>query len=296
LKYKFLERYKEFYDRLGIDYIVYNGLIWRNYQKMIIPSGPVKLNYKITEEEAKYLLSQFKNALMIRVTYGFNLENNYKREWYAVIADKFYPLETYSSKNRNKIKKGLKNTEIKRIDAKYLAENGYDVFISAFNRYQNAKIPNISEKDFKKQKLLLKDFEDIIHIWGVFYKGKLVAYSENAIYGNVEASYGMTKFHPDFLKFRISCALFYTMNKYYLENHLVEYVSDGFRNILHQTNIQKFLIEKFGFKKVYLNLDIYYKPFVKLIVNSLYPFKSLVSKFNPKIEALLKLEEIRRKG
>jgi hypothetical protein len=290
----FINRYLELYKKLGVNFIFYKDIIWREYQKMIIPVGPVKLNYSISKNDAKYLLDKFPNSLMVRISSNFNLEK--KTDWYAVIADTFYDLKDLSSNTRSKVRRGLKNCEVKRIDTKYLAEKGYDVFISAFKRYKNVNFPNISKEEFKKRKLLLKDFEDIVHFWGVFYKDKLIAYSENYIYDDIEVSYSTIKFHPDYLKFYSSYALIYMMNKYYLENNLVEYVNDGFRSVLHQTNIQKFLIEKFKFKKAYLELDIYYKPFMKLMVNTLCPFKSLVSKFNPKIEALLKLEEIRRKG
>jgi hypothetical protein len=291
---KFVDRYRELYENLGIKFIVYKGIIWKEYQKMIIPIGPIKIDYSISEEDYKYLLSQFPKSLLVRTTSNFTLDEKNKTEWYAVIADKFYDLEYLSSNTRSKIRRGLKKCRVEKIDVEYLANNGYEVFINAFKKYKGVKIPNITKEQFKNKKLLLKDFEDIAHFWGVFYQDKLVAYSENYIYDNIEVSYSTIKFHPDYLKFYASYILIYTMNKYYLENNLVEYVNDGFRSILHQTNIQKFLIEKFNFKKAYVNLDIHYNQYLKLLINGAYPFKSLVSKINPKIEALLKLEEIRR--
>ncbi|MEM1574228.1 MAG: hypothetical protein QXY96_07125 [Candidatus Methanomethylicaceae archaeon] len=251
----------------------FKGIIWREYQKMVTPLGPAKFDYSITEDEAKYLLSKFPKALLVRWTDGFNNQVKSK-EWYAVISDKFLDLDEIDSKNRSEIRRGLKNCIVERVDAKLIAERGYDVFISAFERYKGTKKPTITREDFKKRVLIFKDFEDIVHYWGVFYKKELIAYSENYIYDNIEASYSTIKFHPDYLKLYPSYALIYTMNKYYLKDNRFEYVNDGFRNILHQTNIQKYLIDKFKFEKRYTNLYIHYKSYLSIYLSQNYvPYK-----------------------
>ncbi len=258
---EYTKRFAELYELLGLRFVIFKGHIWREYQRMVTPLGPAILDYSIIEDEAKYLLSQFSKALLVRWTDGFN---NYSQseEWYAVILDKFYDLDELSSKNRSEIRRGLKNCTVEMVDAKFIAENGYDVFISAFDRYKGVKVPKITREEFKKQKLVLDRFGDIVHFWGVFYKGELIAYSENYVYENIEASYSTIKFHPDYLKLYPSYALIYTMNKYYLKDNKFEYVNDGFRNILHQTNIQGFLMEKFRFRKAYTGLYIFYRTYL----------------------------------
>lgn len=166
----------------------------------------------------------------------------------------------------------------------------------AFRRYKRTKLPYISRNDFKKRLLILNNFEDIVHYWGVFYRKELIAYSENYIYDNIEASYSTIKFYPDYLKLYTSYALIYTMNKYYLKDQKFEYVSDGFRNILHPTNIQEYLIDKFKFKKRYTNLYVYYKPYLYVYLKITYPMRKILSRLHPKLESLYKLEEIRRIG
>ncbi len=227
-----INRFLELYESLAIKIVYFKGHIWREYQRMVVPFGPVKFDYSITDDEAKYLLSQFPRALLVRWTDGFNnqVENE---EWYAVILDKFVDLDEINSKNRSEIRLGWKNCTVEKVDAKFIAEKGYDVFISAFKRYRGTKPPNITRDDFKKRLLILNNFEDIAHYWGVFYKKELIAYCEIYIYDNIEASYSTIKFHPDYLKLRPSEALIYTMNKYYLKDNKFEYVDDGFRSILH---------------------------------------------------------------
>jgi hypothetical protein len=287
--YKFVKRFAELYEMLEERYIIYREILWKEYQRMIIPVGPIKFSYFLTKNEAKELLSFFPGALLVRYTEPFNGGSKKFFKWYAVICDEFQHLEDLPSKRRYEIKKGLKNCKVEQIDGKYIARNGYDIFISAFKRYKNTKTPKISEQEFKKRKEILSKFEDIIHFWGVFYKGKLIAYAENYIYDNIEVNYSTIKFHPDFLKLYPSYALFYTMNKYYLFNRKVEYINDGYRNILHQTNIQEFLIRKFKFKKKPLKLHIYMPSLISFILKIAFPFKGIISKLDKRIEALYRL-------
>ncbi len=271
---KSTKRFAELYDRLRVKYEIVNDILWREYQRMIVPWGPAILDYSISEDEASFLLSKFPKALLVRWTDGFKVidsntqglfldpKNGSKEGWYAVIYNEFKDIEELSAKNRSEIRRGLKNCEVKKVDADYIAKNGFNVFISAFERYKGVKKPSITEREYKERILKMRDFEDIIHYWGVFHKGNLIAYSENFVFDDIEVAYSTIKFHPDFLKLYPSYALIYEMNKYYLKENKSQYVNDGFRNILHQTNIQKFLIDKFNFKKVYTNLYVFYRPYL----------------------------------
>ena len=87
----------------------------------------------------------------------------------------------------------------------------------------------------------MRDFEDIIHYWGVFHDNNLIAYSENLSFDDIEVAYSTIKFHPNFLKLYPSYALIYKMNEFYLKNKRFRYVNDGWRIIFHQSNIQSFL-------------------------------------------------------
>jgi len=141
----------------------------------------------------------------------------------------------------------------------------------------------------------MRDFEDIVHYWGIFHNNILIAYSENYIYDNIEVNYSAIKFHPDFLKLYPSYALFYEMNKYYLKENKFRYANDGFRSILHQTNIQGFLIDKFKFKRAYTNLYVFYKPYVSIFLKITSPIKGILKRISPKLSALYTMDEISKR-
>jgi len=144
--------------------------------------------------------------------------------------------------------------------------------------------------------LIHNNFQDIIHYWVVYdsNSGKLIAYSQNYIYEKFECNYSVIKFDPNYLKLYSSYALIYTMNEYYLGNQKFLYVNDGFKSLLHETNIQNYLIEKFQFKKVYLDINIYLRPYISKLLKITKPLHPIFSRFNAKIKAFIELSKLRK--
>lgn len=284
------------YDASGVKFEVVDDILWREYNKIIIPVGPAKMDYTINIESKKFLLSKLPSALLVRATDGFRNVNTETIEdrWYAVVCDKFNDINELSAKNRNEINRGLRNCKVERIEANFLANNGLDVYISALKKRGGLGKYIIREKDFKDKILKTKDFDDIVHYYGVFYDNRLVGYSENHVYENIEVNYSTIKIGPNFLNYYPSYALIYEMNKFYLQKEKFQYVHGGFRNILHKTNMQRYLIEKFKFRKAYTNLDILYKPYLSAFLSTTFPAKEVMGRLNPRLRALYELERINR--
>lgn len=286
------ERFTKLFEELGVKSAVYKNTLWGIYNGMVQPIGPVMFDYSVSFEEAKYILNQV-GGILIRWTDGF--EGNKTTEWYAVVCDKFIDMSELPSKNRCEIRRGLKNCKVEMVNAEYIAKKGYEVYVSAFNRYKRVRKPKVTELEFSFNIIKTRYFDDIIHHWGIFYEDKLIGYSTNYIFDNVEVNYYTVYFHPSYLKLYSSCALFYTMNKYYLQEKNFKYVNDGFRSILHETEIQDFLQKKFFFKEAYTNLHIVYKPYVGITLKALKPFRFFLEKIELKIEALYIQDSISRK-
>lgn len=177
------------------------------------------------------------------------------------------------------------------MEAKYIAEQGYPVYLSAFKRYKGVEIP-VTEASFKLDTMTKNSFDDIQHYWGVFYRDNLIAYASNIIFGET-VNYSVIKFDQKYLNLYPSYALIYNMNRYYLAERGFAYVDDGFRSIYHQSNIQEYLINKFGFRKVNVKLNITYKCMIQYLLKITFPFRKTLSKTSLKLKALYALEEIR---
>lgn len=125
-------------------------------------------------------------------------------------------------------------------------------------------------------------------------QGRLIAFAQNLIFGKTEVNYSVLKFDPEFLKLYPSYALIHTMNRHYLQEEGFEYVNDGYRSILHDTNVQEFLIEKFGFEKAYTNLHLHYRQALRILMLASYPFRRSLSCLDRRLQAMYRLEECRR--
>jgi hypothetical protein len=289
---QYLLRFAELYERQGRQVEIMDNKLWVNYGRMIVPIGPINMDYSISEEQAHRLMKKVPGSLMVRYTHGYKASSC--EEWYAVICDEFKDLGAFHKKHRWEIKKGLESCTIRQVDAGFIAEYGYDVYLSAFSRYQGVIKP-IERNDFIKLIGTTKDFDDIYDYWGAFYKDKLIAYMVIAIYGDEEADISVGKFNPEYLQHRPSDALVYTVSQYYLQNESLPYLNAGLRNIYHKTTVQHYLLGKFPFKKIYLYLGVTYNYILHYFLKATFPLRRWLSQVHQDMRLIYMLEEIRKK-
>ena len=235
---------------------------------------------------------QAQKALFARWTSDWDCET--VTEFWYVIKDKFISIDALPSKRRWEIKQGLKNFDIKKVEAGYIVEHCYPVYRKAFASYTTHLAP-FSESEFKTSvaNSINRDF------WVAQLKstGQVVGYSENVIFDNF-CNYSVIKLDPEFTSKYFGYALLYTMDEFYLVKKKMAYVNDGARSVLHDTNIQDFLIRKMGFRRAYCRLNIQYSTVVGWVVRILYPFRFLFknqkSGIGVKVGAVLLQEKIRR--
>ena len=150
------------------------------------------------------------------------------------------------------------------------------MFIQACKRYRGTRLNIPTEQQFRSSVAREARFPDLVHNWGVYlnHTNTLVGYGQNQIFDNIEANYSAIKLDPRHFHNRPGYALVYRMNEYYLDNCGFQYVNDGFRLIYHQTQFQDTLINALGFEKAYTTLNVYYQPFVRMLVRLCYPWRS----------------------
>jgi hypothetical protein len=288
----YLTRFAELYERQGRRVEVMDDKFWVNYNRVIVPIGPITIDYSISEEQAHLLMKMIPGSLMVRYTNGYKATSF--EEWYAVTCDEFRDMGTFRHNRRRCIKKGLENCDIRQLDAGFIAKYGYDVYLSAFSRYQGV-IKAMERKNYENMINTTLDFDDIYNYWGGFFKGKLIGYIVIAIYGDEGALMSAAKFAPEYFKYHLSDALFYTISQHYLQDKLLPYLDAGFKNIYHKTTIQEYMIKKFSFKKTYLNLRVTYNPILNYFLKVTFPLRGWLSKVHHDWGSIYMLEEIRRK-
>jgi|APSaa5957512622_1039677.scaffolds.fasta_scaffold04237_2 hypothetical protein len=290
----YIQRYSEMLVAKTRPYQIVNGQLFSRQRDWIVPHGPAAQAFTVTPVQCRQLLKSL-GGVWVMWTEGFS-NPSLQVEWYAVICRKHVTIEENKSREaRRKIRKGLLNCEVRQVDPEEIARQGYSTYYAANIGYgrNGADIP--TEEAFQRSVIGDKPFGDVRHQWAAYAKGRMVAFSQNLVYDKTEVTYSLMKYHPDYLELFPAYALIYRMNEYYLEQQGFGYVNDGFRSILHETNIQEFLIKNFGFEKAYTNLHIHYHPPLDLMLQLARPFRKILSKANPKLAALLELDRLRCK-
>lgn len=244
------------------------------------------LSHKLSNNECQFLLK--KGGFMVRNTYDFDADRE-TSFWY-IIKDIFGGMDELSPKTRNCIRRALKTLDIRMIEKDLLLKEGYEVYLSAFERYK-VKSEAMSQESFLS---MIQSSPENYHFWGCIDKKTncLIAFSINAIVDNT-CNYLTMKVIPSYLtNYYPFYGLLFTMNQYYLEDLKLLYISDGSRSITEHSNIQLFLEDKFLFRKAYCRIRVYYKWWIRIIISALYPFKSLIP--IQSLKAILYMESMQR--
>jgi len=261
---------------------------WRKYNGALIPIGPPHMQVDIYNIKQKVKET---NSYFARWTSNFDCDK--ETVFWHVICDKFLTIESLSRNTRSKIRRGLKTCSIRLVNKSIILDQGFECYKAAFINY-NTTLNLKTESEFKTDILELEGSWDF---WAVFYKNRMIGYSQNRLIDDY-CDYSTIKLHPSYLSLYSSYVLFFTMNKYYLNELRFKYVNDGARNLVHKTNVQDFLISKFGFRKAYCKLHIEYSFIIRFIVMFIYPIRFVFHRFNNKfalkINSLLLQEKIRR--
>lgn len=226
------------------------------------------------------------------------LENIYdwdcgkETNFWELICDTYYPIESLPSKTRNQVRRSLRDCEIRIITVnKLLESDGYNVYKKSFERYRDVTVQIASREQWETA---ITAQSTIYEFWGVSQKdtGLLIAYGMNSVQGQ-GVNYNTLKAIPEFMnKHYPYFGLLFEMNRYYLSEKGYKYVSDGFRSITGHSNIQPFLEKNFLFRKAFCRMDIYYKPWLKALIAIAYPLRHMIPVRS--LKNLLNLEAIRR--
>lgn len=256
-------------------FVLYNK-IW--VDKDISSSKP------ISHEKVDELLK--KGGLVVRNTYEWDksVESSF---WY-VIKDEFGDIKELPTKVRNQVRKSLKTYEFKIVPYEEMLRVGCELFNKSRERFgDNQKFTQEQWKD-----RLNRDKNNEYWIGYEIETGKPASFALNAIYYDY-VDYCTMGISPDFPNNTYPMyGLIFEMNRYYLEERKAKFVCDGARSITGHSNIQTVLEEKFKFRKAYCDMQVFYKWWLGIAINLLYPFRGFIK--IPQVKALLNQEAMSR--
>lgn len=223
--------------------------------------------------------------------------------WWYCIKDDPLDISHLKYKRRRTINQGLQWVEVKLIQPSEHAQEMAGICLAARAGYGE-------HPDWEAERReLIEEFRSIDtpeklgnrEYTGAFLRetGQMIGYGIYEIYEDW-VSQSVIKTNPDFLKYNVNAALaYFAAERYMGENFSIKYISNGSKNISHETNYHEYLMKYFGFRKAYCRLHIRYRFPVGLAVRLLYPFRNRIYKMdrNPMVRnaaSVLKMEEINR--
>ena len=245
----------------------------------------------LSKEESRTLLK--KGGYFIRNTYDFDTEK--KTSFWFIIKDKLEDISELPFSARRNIRRSQRFYNFKKSDREFVRNNCYNIFLSRQITYR-VKNHIVTMEEFE---LLIDEYEheNVIDYWVVEDKdtNEIIGFSINRVKSN-SCDYDLMCCSPDSMRNRTYpyYGLIYSMNKYYLGEKKLKYVSDGSRTITEHSNIQDFLMHNFKFRKAYCKLKVHYKWWVGVVVKLLFPFRNVIPFRN--VKAILKMEEYSRKS
>lgn len=289
----YVEQYAEMLKAKGRRFAILDGQLFARHMQWIAPIGPVATGYTLADGQTRSLLRRL-GGWWVSWTGGFQ-SRPAGDEFFAVVRRGDCALEALPSANaRRNVRRGMRNCEVCRVEAEELAITGYETFQAALRGYGGRAAEHLpSAGEFQARVLTDAPWSKIKHHWVVKCEGKVVAFASVLLYDTIEADYTMGKFHPAYLKYYVSYALFQWMNEYYLGELGMTYVNAGSRSVLHDTGIQEFLVNNFAFEKAPLPLHLSYRQPLGLMLGLTKPLHRLLRLLDPRLSAVLELHRLR---
>ena len=259
-----------------------------NYRHAWIFDGPPHKEYRLDKKDWRPLLR--KGGLFVRNTYDFDYPE--ELPFWNLIKDRFGGMEELSGNTKNRVSKALERLEYRLITPDTVKAYGFPILKATFDNYPVSDRP-MNSKVFDAY---LKHCQDKkCDFWGVFDRENdtFIGFCANYVWEQA-AQYDIIGILPEYRHNQTFpyYGLFYSMNRYYLQERGFLYVSDGTRSITEHSNIQPFLEEKFHFRKSYCHLDVHYQWWMKIAVKILYPFRKIIT--IPQVKAVLNMESMTR--
>lgn len=254
------------------------------YKKAWVNSRDIHLSEKLTKEESRQLLS--KGGFLIRNTY--NWDKSASGSFWYIIKDNFGGFDELPAKVRNQVRKALKTYEYRIVSKEWMRDNGLTLFNKSRERFGGKEL-QIDEEEWRK-KIGLENTE----FWVGFdsINGEAATFAINQVFDEY-CSYAIMGISPDFPNSTYPMyGLIYEMNRYYLDERKLKFVTDGARTISGHSNIQSFLEEKFKFRKAYCDMQLVYRAVLGFLIKLLFPFRKIIREKH--IKALLIQEAIAR--
>lgn len=264
------------------------GIKWRLYQqRVLIPASLKPVPVQLSPSEARGLLHHSGASLARWFTRTSDEPGRY---WY-VVCDR-YDFDGLSGKMRTKIRRAYKDCAVRSVSADWIADHGYDCYAAAFGRYKIGR--PIKREHFER--IQRSCVGGPYSFFCAFIGQKLVGFAKCVTLDDYVAMVSF-RIHSEYNSSRPAYALLDTVLRACVTEGRKP-LGNGFQSLYDRTNMQDFVLQ-FGFRRVYCDLQVFYRDTLGLAIRALFPFRRVIDRLPsrsplPAVQSLLAQEEIRR--
>lgn len=249
---------------------------WRYYNHALLPNcAPHEAPDIARLENKEFWVNNTGKVLMARWTSDYDCASN--QNWWYVVKDGRFDIDSLKSKRRYEINKGKKNFLIRVINPVDYVEELVEIHIKAYAQYPIQYRPVVDKEKLMKE---ISQWIGNKVILGAFSAedSSLCGFAmiiENESYAN----FAMLKVLPICEKSGINAALVAGVLEHYNErlNKGGYYICDGERALFHETKFQDYLEKYFGFRKAYSKLHVKFRFPLSVIIKCLKPFRPFIA-------------------
>ena len=244
-----LQQYAEYVGRsLPVHWI--DGLPWRVSRRMLEPICPPHMMQPVNRQKIQQVMRQ-SGALLARWVDDWDTPPC--DWWYVCCDDPLYDIEHVPSHSRRKkIRRGLRNCEVRRVPLDEFLTKGYPVYQAA-SRLYTGHFSMPSRQRFEDGAREAAE-SDAWETWGAFHDGELAAFFVCIVIGDMVAR-SSSKSDPAHHKANPNDAASFTLTKHYLQDRKMRYISAGARSVYHETNVQELLLSQ-GYRQVHCPIRV----------------------------------------
>ena len=206
--------------------------------------------------------------------------------WWKVVFTGSYSMESLKKKVRYEVRKGITYHSYRVVSKEEIKKHGYEVYKSAYSRYITYE-SMLSKDAFADS---IDSMDSCVEFRAVYLNRSdvMVAFTENIV--QEKCCFLSTMwFTPDALSNNAGYFVIHEILEEYINKRQFLYVSDGAKNIGHETGIHDFLRKKFGFYNKEMRLNVVYHPLIFPVVKTLYLFRGFIPN-SGRLASLIRLE------
>lgn len=254
---------------------------WKIFKNTLLPVDILQIPSVDSLNQIKRILNK-QNYFF--ASYTSNFDQKEVSDFWYIINDVPMALEAYPTKVRNEIRQSLQKCQVEIVDPTEHWDTLFRLYNLAVDGYKHYNY-RYSINQFKEK---MMSQINKIDIWLIKNSQSIPIGYGYVIKNNEYVDLFDIKINPSQLSCLPVFHLLYKINIHYLVGNNFQFISDGRKSMLHDTQFQTFLEKKFLYRKAYCRLHIIYSSKIKLLIQFLRPFKILLLAL-PKIGPIRKL-------